>query len=126
MFNVFIVEDEPILQRLYSMAIEAAGYKVIGRASNGKEAIDKFKKFLEIPHIILMDYRMPLKNGIEAAKEILRINPNPKIIFTTADESVREEALSLGAVSFKSKPFSNKRLIQNIEKALGISYISSI
>lgn len=126
MFNVFIVEDEPILQRLYSMAIEAAGYKVIGRASNGKEAIDKFKKLLEIPHIILMDYRMPLKNGIETAKEILRINSKPKIIFTTADESVREEALSLGAVSFKSKPFSNKRLIQNIEKALGVNYISSI
>ncbi|KKL25379.1 hypothetical protein LCGC14_2405900, partial [marine sediment metagenome] len=57
---------------------------------------------------------------------ILRINPKPKIIFTTADESVKEAALLLGAVSFKSKPFSNERLIQNIEKALGVSYISSI
>ena len=126
MFSVFIVDDEPILQRLYSMVVESAGFKVIGRASDGREALDKFKKFLKAPNIILMDYRMPLKNGIDTAKEILRINPKPKIIFTTADESVKEAALLLGAVSFKSKPFSNERLIQNIEKALGVSYISSI
>jgi len=126
MFSVFIVDDEPILQRLYSIVIESAGFKVIGRASNGREALDKFKRFLDPPNVILMDYRMPIKNGIETAKEILRINPKPKIIFTTADESVKEAALLLGAVSFKSKPFSNERLIQNIEKALGVSYISSI
>ena len=126
MFSVFIVDDEPILQRLYSIVIESAGFKVIGRASNGREALDKFKRFLDPPNVILMDYRMPIKNGIETAKEILRINPKPKIIFTTADESVKEAALSLGAVSFKSKLFSNELLIQNIEKALGVSYISSI
>jgi len=65
-----------------------------------------------------MDHRMPKKNGIEASKEILEMDKNSKIIFTSADNSVKEEALSIGAFSFKDKPFTVEQLIENINKAL--------
>jgi DNA-binding NtrC family response regulator len=61
---------------------------------------------------------MPLKNGIEAAKEILQINNTSKIIFASADQSIKEIALSIGAISFKEKPFNMKKLINNVQKAL--------
>ncbi len=61
---------------------------------------------------------MPIKNGIEATKEILQINSNTKIIFTSADEDVKEEALSIGAFSFIDKPFDFDLLIDNIKKAI--------
>ncbi len=61
---------------------------------------------------------MPIKNGIEATKEILQINSNTKIIFTSADEDVKEEALAIGAFSFIDKPFDFDLLIDNIKKAI--------
>ena len=64
-----------------------------------------------------MDHRMPIKNGIETLREILQIDNHSKIIFMSADNSVKEEALSLGAISFKDKPFTAKRLVDNINKA---------
>ena len=72
-----------------------------------------------------MDHRMPLKDGIEASKEILQINNNTKIIFVSADVSVKEEALSIGVFCFKDKPFTIENLIDSIQIALE-SDISSI
>ena len=77
-----------------------------------------FKAFSENPKVILMDHRMPKKNGIDASKEILKIDKNVKIIFTTADISIKEEALSIGAFSFKDKPFTVEGLIGDIKNAL--------
>jgi len=90
----------------------------VGIASDGEEAVSMFKSFSVKPSIILMDHRMPKKNGIEASKEILKIDKNVKIIFTTADKSVEKEALSIGVCSFKNKPFTLEKLIDNINKAL--------
>ena len=102
------------------MVLEVYEYKVIGVANNGEEAVEFYKKFPEKPDIILMDHRMPIKNGIDASKEILQINPKAKIIFTSADKDVMNEAILIGAVCFKPKPFTNQRLIDNIEKALAL------
>lgn len=61
---------------------------------------------------------MPKKNGIEASKEILELDKNVKIIFITADNSIIEEAYSIGAFGIKDKPFTIKELIDDINKAL--------
>ena len=100
------------------MVLEAYGYSVIGKAKNGQEAVDMYRSFSNKPDVIIMDHRMPVKDGIEATKEILQINPKAKIIFASADNSVKEYAQMIGVISFKNKPFSNELLIKNIEKAL--------
>jgi len=112
------VEDELSLQRLYEMVLEINGHKVIDKCSNGEEAVNQYKNYPQKPDLILMDHRMPIKNGIKATKEIKKIDPEAKIIIATADKDVQETADSLGIMSFKLKPFSNERLINNINKAL--------
>lgn len=84
-----------------------------------------YNRFSTKPDIILMDHRMPIKNGIEATKEIFQNSSNikPKIIFISADRSIKEIALSIGVISFKNKPFSLERLFNNIEKAASIEKI---
>ena len=67
-----------------------------------------------------MDHRMPIKNGIETTKEILKMNENVKIIFLSADKSVQKEALSIGASNFLEKPFSLELLIKVIKEALNL------
>jgi two-component system chemotaxis response regulator CheY len=116
--KIFIVEDDRSLRSLYEKALNLNGYKVIASAENGVDAVNIFKNFSQKPDIILMDHRMPLKSGIEAAKEILELDNGTKIIFMSADSTVKEEALTNGAVSFKDKPFSLDKLFSNIEKAV--------
>ena len=118
MASILLVEDEFSLVRLYELVLTTFGHKILAVANNGEEAVQKYKNLPYKPDIIIMDHRMPIKNGIEATKEILEINSDAKIIFASADKEARERAESLGVLSFKSKPFSNEKLIRNIEKAL--------
>ncbi|GAF94965.1 unnamed protein product, partial [marine sediment metagenome] len=119
--SILIVEDDLSLQRLYGMILENAGFQIIGSANNGEDAIKMYKSFSLKPEIILMDHRMPIKNGIEATIEILQINNSSKIIFASADNSVKKKALSIGATSFLEKPFELNTLISEIDKALSKS-----
>ncbi len=91
---------------------------MLGVAEDGEEAIRMFKSFKKKPKIILMDQRMPVKTGLEATKEILQIDNKVKIIFVSADLSIKEEALSIGAFSFWDKPFSIDQLIEEIKNAI--------
>jgi two-component system chemotaxis response regulator CheY len=121
--RVLIVEDDDSLRKLYRIALKLKGHEVIGTASDGNEAVDMFRNFSKKPDIIIMDHRMPGKNGLEATKEIMKMNCKSKVIFASADKSVREEAIALGARSFKPKPFSLEKLCSNIKKAMNSGYI---
>jgi CheY-like chemotaxis protein len=74
-------------------------------APSGEEGVRVFRTLSYKPDIIVMDHRMPGKDGIETTKEILKMDPSIPIIFSSADESVRDQALAAGAVSFWAKPF---------------------
>jgi len=121
MISIFIVEDDSSLRMLYEKALTLNGYNILGSARDGQEAVKMYYAFKDKPDIIIMDHRMPIKNGIEATKEILK-NPSkfrPKVIFASADNSIRELALEIGVKSFKNKPFTLQRLFDNIEKVIG-------
>ncbi|MEW5946179.1 MAG: response regulator [bacterium] len=115
--NVFIVEDENDVAELYAEIVELHGHVVVGTASDGEEAVRKFALLTRRPDVIIMDYRIPLRNGAEAAREILRIDPGARFIFATADRSAEKEVTMPGVVAFKKKPFDVDRLVKNIEKA---------
>ena len=91
------------------------GYRIVGVAKNGGEAVEVYKILPERPDVIIMDHRMPVKNRIEATKEILPFDPDGKVIFTSADMSVQDLALSVGAVRFEIKPFQMDVLLHDIE-----------
>ncbi len=120
MASIFIVEDEISLQELYKI-LSSAGFNIIGIASNGEEAVSMFEKFNKRPDVIIMDHRMPIMSGMQAAEEILKRDEKAKIIFASGDEGIKKYAKSIGALSFKVKPFSNEKLIRNIYKALGLA-----
>ncbi len=117
MIRILIVEDDPNIQFIYKEMMKLFGFEIIGLADNGETAVEMFKSFKVKPDVILMDHRMPEKDGIEASKEILALDNHSKIIFASADREIREKALLIGAVSFKQKPFGFELLKQNIEKA---------
>ncbi len=111
--RVFIVEDQDFIRELYKDVFESAGLTVFS-ASNGDEAINIFKTLSCKPDIIIMDHRMPGKDGIETTQELLKLDPSVPIIFSSADVTVRERALEAGAVSFWAKPFPCSLLVNAI------------
>lgn len=113
---VAIVDDEPDLQKLYRLAISSRGYPIAYIASDGTDALEKQNKANHKPEIVIMDHRMPTKNGVETTREILASSPDTRVIFVSADEAVEREALEAGATRFLKKPISLKELLRNIDE----------
>lgn len=108
-----VIDDEEFIRDLYRDVFEARGITVFS-AQNGDEAVRVFQTLKHKPDIIIMDHRMPGKDGIETTREILRMDPSVPIIFSSADETVREQALEAGAVSFWAKPFPMSMFVNAI------------
>lgn len=118
MGKIMIVDDEVELLNLYKEMFEIFGHKVISTVSNGDEAIDQYEKLEEKPDLIILDHRMPVRNGLETAAEIMKMNPDEKIIFVSADQSVRKKALELGAIRFLEKPVDITTLKKMLDEVL--------
>jgi two-component system chemotaxis response regulator CheY len=105
MLSIMIVDDEEFLHELYGRILELKGYRVVASARNGEEAVEVFTNLSPKPDLVLMDHRMPIKNGLDAMRDILAIEPDAQVVFLTADSSVGEEALEAGATDIILKPF---------------------
>jgi two-component system chemotaxis response regulator CheY len=116
MTSVLIVDDELFIVELYRDILQLRGYRVVGTAFDGEEALRKYNASPEKPDVIIMDHRMPIMNGVEATKEIIKVNPRQKVIFVSADVLVEKEAKEAGAIEFLPKPFRMDDLIEKMEK----------
>ena len=113
--GIAIVEDEKDLVQVFIRLFEKRGIPVCFIAYDGNEAILKFIACAPKPHIVLMDYRLQTLNGIDVTKKILEIDPDTKIIFLSADISIKEEALRSGVSTFLAKPASLKEIINAVD-----------
>lgn len=120
MKSVFLVEDDVCILNLYEIFLKASGFSVIGKAQNGDEAVNSYKLMSKKPDLIIMDHHMPIKNGIDALKEILKIDEQARVIMVSADRSLKNIAKSVGAMGFIEKPFSMIKFLANINTILGI------
>lgn len=93
------------------------GHSVVARAFNGEEAVEIYKKLVKNPEtrpdIVLMDHRMPKKDGLTTTKEILTINPNCTIIFISADSEIKRKVLEINC-TFLEKPIDFRSLLERI------------
>ncbi|MDZ4081420.1 MAG: response regulator [Bdellovibrionales bacterium] len=119
MIKLLVVDDAPFVREIVRHALRATNIEIVAEAEDGQEAVDLALRLK--PDVILMDIVLPLKNGIEAAKEIISKISNQKIVaFSTNDtESIVMKTLEAGCVSFLPKPFQRDELIAAIEQAAG-------
>ncbi|HEC56339.1 MAG TPA: response regulator [Candidatus Syntrophoarchaeum butanivorans] len=112
---MLIIDDEEMIRHLYIDLLEVGGYDVIGAASDGVEGLEIFRSLDPKPDFAIIDYRMPRKNGLDVMREMLRIHPGTKIIFASADASIEDEAMRLGAAVFLKKPFTFTELMEALD-----------
>lgn len=105
-YKVIVVDDSAFMRRIISDLIEhEPGFKVIGTAKNGREAIDLIGA--QKPDLVTMDVEMPEMNGLEALGLIMQQHPLPVIMLSGINEQGMREtimALELGAFDFIRKP----------------------
>jgi two-component system chemotaxis response regulator CheY len=118
MGRIMIVDDEVELLSMFKEMLELFGHDVVATEPNGLEAVRVYNELEEKPDLIILDHRMPVRNGLETAQEILSMNPDEKIIFISADQSVRKSAMDIGVLKFLEKPVSLQILKDTIQEVL--------
>ena len=118
MARVLVVDDAVFMRKMVSDALAKNGHEVIGEASNGAEAVQRYQELQ--PEVMTLDITMPEKDGVAALKEIISIDPAARVVMCSAlgQESKVLEAIRAGAKDFVVKPFQPDRIQQAIEKAL--------
>lgn len=110
------MDDEEFIISLYKDILESKGHRIVGVASDGEEAVRKYKELNKKPVIVIMDQRMPVKDGVTATQEILKHDPHARILFGSADLKVKPDAIKAGAKDFLLKPFRMEALLSAIKE----------
>ena len=114
--RILVVDDEPQIQRLLTVALTAAGYDVIA-AETGAQALRLAAT--GAPALILLDLGLPDRDGKEVLREIRQFAQTPVIILSARDrEAEKIEALDLGADDYVEKPFGIGELTARLRAAL--------
>ena len=113
---VAIVDDDVYVCEAVESLLKSIGF----RTATFNSASD----FLDSPEFsnvscLILDVSMPVMNGLELQRHLADTHPIPIIFITARNGDTREQALGAGAISFLTKPFSDKGLIDALDAALG-------
>lgn len=101
--KILLVDDEPSVCRMLRQFLESKDYSV-GETYNGDEALEAYSQ--ERPDVVLLDVRMPGKDGIETLQDLMAFDPRASVIMVTAarEEDLARQALAEGAFDYITKP----------------------
>ena len=123
--RILVADDfDPWRAQTRCILHERPEWQIVSEACDGLEAVRKAAELH--PEVVLLDIRMPLLGGIEAAQNILRDSPEAKVVFVTqnGDAEIRRAALDTGAQGYVLKANAQRELIHAISAALG-DYVPS-
>jgi two-component system, response regulator PdtaR len=115
--RVLVAEDEALIRMDLAEMLREEGYEIVGEAGDGQEAVDLAEKLK--PDLVIMDVKMPRRDGIDAASEIAGKRIAPIVILTAfSQRELVERARDAGAMAYLVKPFNINDLIPAIEVAV--------
>ncbi|HKQ59674.1 MAG TPA: response regulator transcription factor [Candidatus Polarisedimenticolaceae bacterium] len=124
--RIVLAEDHQIVREGFRAMLEREGFQVVGDAGDGRKAVELAAKWK--PDLAVLDIGMPLLNGIDAAREILKVSPDTRTILLTmsAEEHHVLDALRAGVTGYLLKTRAVADLVQAIREVhRGGIYLSS-
>lgn len=117
--SVLICDDAIFMRRMISDILSQAGYRVVGEAANGLQAVEMYGSLR--PDLVTMDIVMPDMGGIDAVREIIKVDPEARILMCSAmgQQALVIEAIEAGARDFIVKPFQPGRVLEAVQRVLG-------
>ncbi|MEX0618139.1 MAG: response regulator transcription factor [Pseudohongiellaceae bacterium] len=123
--RIVLADDHPMFRQGLKALLEREGFNIVGEASNGHEVIQMVRQLN--PLLVILDFGMPLLNGIDAAREIQKRSPDTQILLLTMfeDDAYVLEALRAGIRGYVLKAQAATDLINAIREVLrGSIYLS--
>lgn len=116
--SIMIVDDAAFMRMMLKDILTKNGFSVVGEAENGAVAVEKYKELQ--PNLTIMDITMPEMDGLQAVKEIRKLDSKARVIMCSAmgQQSMVIEAIQSGAKDFVVKPFQAERVVEAVTKAL--------
>jgi AmiR/NasT family two-component response regulator len=115
--RVLIAEDEALIRLDLAEMLREEGYDIAGQADDGQEAVELAEQLK--PDLVIMDVKMPRRDGIDAALEIASKRIAPIVMLTAfSQRDLVERARDAGAMAYLVKPFTASDLVPAIELAL--------
>lgn len=115
--RVLVAEDEALIRLDLAEMLRDEGYEVVGEAGDGQEAVELAESLR--PDLVIMDVKMPRRDGIDAAAEIASKRIAPIVILTAfSQRELVERARDAGAMAYLVKPFNVTDLVPAIEVAV--------
>ena len=116
--RILVVDDAQFMRMMLKNILSGAGYEIVGEGENGVQAIEKFKQLN--PDLVVMDMIMPEMGGIDAVREMIKIDPAAKVLMCSAmgQQALVVEAIQVGAKDFIVKPFQPAGVLEAVAKAL--------
>lgn len=116
--KIVLADDLSFMRMVQREILEEKGYTIVGEASDGIEAIERYETLR--PDVIILDITMPNMNGLDAMHRIFDFDKSAKIIICSAlgQQQLIVEAIKAGVKDFIVKPFKPERILSAIEKAL--------
>jgi two-component system chemotaxis response regulator CheY len=117
MARVMIADDSESVRLTLKDMVEAGKHKVVAEAVDGIDALEKFDSVK--PDVLLLDVAMPKKDGLETLVEIIKYNPQAKVVMITAhdDMDLIENCIKVGALAYITKPFNTDEILQAVSYA---------
>ena len=117
--NVLVCDDAAFMRMIIKDILNKNGYNIVGEAENGRKAVDQYKELS--PDLVLMDIAMPEMNGVEALKEIMKIDANANVVMCSVwgQQAMVDESARLGARGSVMKPFCPEDVIETLNKVIG-------
>ncbi len=118
--TILVVDDAAFMRMMIRDILAREGY-AIHEAVNGRDAIEKYGEVR--PDLVTMDITMPELDGIEALREIKRVDPAARVLMVSAmgQQKMIVEALEAGALDFLVKPFQPTKVLETVKKCLQAS-----
>lgn len=116
--TVLVCDDAIFMRTMIADILTQAGYKVVGEAESGVEAVRRYQELK--PDLVTMDIVMPEMGGIDAVREIIKMYPEAKILMCSAmgQQALVVEAIQAGAKDFVVKPFQPARVLEAVQRLL--------
>lgn len=117
--TIMIADDELFYHQVLGDILAQEGFRVVAAARDGADAVAKFRAVR--PRVVIMDIFMPEKNGIEATREIMALDPNAIVLICSGigyDDDLNA-ALQAGARGVIYKPFVPDEITGTITQAAG-------
>lgn len=116
MKKVLIVDDAAFMRMSIRSMLSNYEFEIVGEAENGIMAIEKYKELQ--PDIVTMDITMPEMDGLQALREIKKLDPGASVVMVSAlgQEARMKEAIVYGAKGFIVKPFKEEIIVAALSK----------